>query len=589
MKKLFPVSHKIAVLFLLLLPLLAGCFSLPDTFPPEDAFVSGIPSPTPSFEEFTMELFCSEVSLDSLSLHYLLAEPSNYGITDRNVTLGSVQTAVSPSESADNLYATLINYNPETLSFEEQLTYRTLMRHLNLLMRDTSSPYLCELLGPVTGFQAQLPILLAEYRMENEQDVEQYLALFPAVYDYFSEIAEFEKEKSRNGFFMDDTTAKEIIRQCEDFCKNPDTHFLISTFEERLSALHLPLSQKTEYIMQHQSALYTYLFPAYELLIDTLTECLGTGENPYGLCYYDGGKDFYSLLIQKTTGSDKSPEDLKKCLANAVDSSYLTMATALKSDSSIYTTALHPAFPETGPEEIIQYIVLQSEEDFPLIDCGNYEFKYVPASLQEHISPAMYLTPPIDRYEPNVIYINPNPVYDPNTLFPTIVHEGYPGHLYQTVSALSGEINPLRYLLTPGGYAEGWATYVEHYCYKYAGLSSPLTSFLQADEVGTLCLYALCDLCIHYEGYTPDRLGTLLAAYGYPRETSDTVYQTLLSEPGTYLPYAVGLLEFLELKETAKNLWGEDYSDYRFHSFLVRTGPLPFSVLNEGLADNESF
>ena len=57
--------------------------------------------------------------------------------------------------------------------------------------------------------------------------------------------------------------------------------------------------------------------------------------------------------------------------------------------------------------------------------------RYVDKSLEEHLSPAFYLIPPIDDYKSNVVYIN-NSQVDNNRLFTTLAHEGYPGHLYQT-------------------------------------------------------------------------------------------------------------------------------------------------------------
>jgi len=257
------------------------------------------------------------------------------------------------------------------------------------------------------------------------------------------------------------------------------------------------------------------------------------------------------------------------------------MALSLAAEPAVYESALAPDYPETDPEKIIEYVTTGSAKDFPYINCGEYNIKYIPKSLEDYVSPAMYLVPPIDNYEAGVIYINGNPKYDADQLFPTIVHEGYPGHLYQTVATLAGETNPLRYLLSPSGYEEGWATYVETYCYKYAGFSESLTSFLQADQAATLCLYALSDIFIHYDGYTPEQLSTFLTGYGFPEESVNPIYQTLVAEPGAYLPYAVGYLEFMELQTLAKELWEEEYSDYAFHEFLLEMGPMPFGVLEE--------
>ena len=551
---------------------------------PDSGYIAGIPSPTPTFDRFASELFAKEISQDTISLHYSLSSPENYGISDYPITLGTMEGG--NEEELLDTYSSLLLYNKEDLSMQEQLTYDVLKRHLDLLLSDNSSEYLAELLGPATGFQAQLPILLAEYRFERIDDVKHYLALLPKVYDYFKELSDFELEKSRRGYFMTDECAKEIIDGCLEFLENPGENFLISTFEERLGALSLSMSEKTEYILANQNALYTYVYPAYELLVETLTSCLGTGENPYGLCYFDGGKEYYALLGSYITGSDKSVAEWKEQLSDAIQTACRTMSSCLAKETSLYTEALYPTYPETEPEAIIEYVKQAAASDFPSFDCGCYQVKYLPSSLQEYLSPAMYLTPPLDAYNNNLIYINPNPAYAGDCLFPTVIHEGYPGHMYQTVSCLSGDIHPLRYILAPTGYEEGWATYVENYCYRYAGLSETFTEFLQADQTATLCLYALSDILIHYEGYTPKELHTYLSLYGFSEEVSDLIYQTLLSEPLSYLPYAIGFLEFLELREAAKDLWGDAYTDYKYHSFLMETGPMPFSMLEELLINS---
>ena len=74
--------------------------------------VSGIPSPTPTFEEFTTAIFVKEVTSDTISLRYHLSRPENYGIADYPITLGSVKDAVSPDENTDDLYEQLLAYDP---------------------------------------------------------------------------------------------------------------------------------------------------------------------------------------------------------------------------------------------------------------------------------------------------------------------------------------------------------------------------------------------------------------------------------------------------------------------------------------------
>ena len=47
------------------------------------------------FEEYTYNLFCQEVSGNTISLHYTLKNPSAYGITDAPLSIGSCTTDTS--------------------------------------------------------------------------------------------------------------------------------------------------------------------------------------------------------------------------------------------------------------------------------------------------------------------------------------------------------------------------------------------------------------------------------------------------------------------------------------------------------------
>lgn len=106
----------------------------------------------------------------------------------------------------------------------------------------------------------------------------------------------------------------------------------------------------------------------------------------------------------------------------------------------------------------------------------------MPDALTSTLSPAFFLTPPLDIPQENTIYINPSYEPDEKELLTTLAHEGYPGHLYQnTFEAL---LDPIRSLLYIGGYTEGWGLYSELYAYVFlvrretdplSGLSLPLT------------------------------------------------------------------------------------------------------------------
>lgn len=215
--------------------------------------------------------------------------------------------------------------------------------------------------------------------------------------------------------------------------------------------------------------------------------------------------------------------------------------------------------------------------------------------MEKYCSPAYYLTPPMDDMQKNTIYINHRNQPDALTLYTTLAHEGYPGHLYQTVYsqlALSQKAaSPVRRILHYGGYVEGWALYVENLSYYYAQniyQNEPSkAAWCEACRLNRniqLCLYSLLDIAIHYEGATPAQVQAILEKIGITNPASVTaIYQYIVEEPTTYPKYYLGFLEFQELKEEAATQWDDKFSLMRFHRFVLEAGPSDFTSLRTRL------
>lgn len=259
------------------------------------------------------------------------------------------------------------------------------------------------------------------------------------------------------------------------------------------------------------------------------------------------------------------------------------------------------AFPYSDPEEMIKDLQNRMSSDFPSFPVEEdftpaYTIKSVSPAMENYCSPAYYLTPPIDDMSNNIIYINHKNSPDALTLYTTLAHEGYPGHLYQTVYSQlhmnQQNTSAIRYLLHYGGYVEGWALYVENLSYYYAQMlvkeSAPSSAaWFEACRLNRnlqLCLFSLIDIAIHYEGATPSQVKAILKQIGINDPNSaSAVYQYIVEEPTTYPKYYVGFLEFLSLKKEAQDLWGEEFDLKRFHEFVLETGPSDFQSLSEQL------
>src|SRR5699024_41044 len=117
--------------------------------------------------------------------------------------------------------------------------YAILDSALTSSITDTKYYYYSTVLSPVIGLQAQLPVLLAEYRFDTKKDVEDYLLLLADLPRYFGQIIAFEQEKVEKGYGMQDFALSDIMAQCNDFLEDIESedHFLITSFESRLATL----------------------------------------------------------------------------------------------------------------------------------------------------------------------------------------------------------------------------------------------------------------------------------------------------------------------------------------------------------------
>lgn len=256
---------------------------------------------------------------------------------------------------------------------------------------------------------------------------------------------------------------------------------------------------------------------------------------------------------------------------------------AIMEEPQIYYDFLGYEYEMTDPEEIVADLMVKMEEDFPTPPEADYTIKYVHPSMQEYMSPAFYLTTPVDDLKNNLIYINEKYTNEDANIYSTLAHEGYPGHLYQNIYTNSSEIAPIRNLLSYSGYTEGWATYVEfEYSYDYSGMSQGVADVASINTAVSLGLYAYADMGIHYDGWDRDDLAEYLLSYGIEDdEITDEVFDALVEEPANYLSYFIGYLEFIDLKEEAQKELGDDFDIKEFHKFLLEMGPAPFYIIED--------
>lgn len=541
------------------------------------------------FSAYLNQIFRSEVTGSTLNMHYNLAHPENYGITDYKVTYGNVSAGRDTEAAAvlENWKKNLKRFRKKDLPVSQQMAYDILEDYILQELPAGKFSLYQEILKPSTGFQSQLPVLLAEYKFYDEKDVQDYLELMAETPALFRKIMDLERIKAEKGLFMADFAVDDVVAQCRSFTQDPANNYLLSTFDDRVDeAGFLTPEQAEQYKQVNRQIVTGEMVPAYQRLAEELSALKGSGKNSGGLCGLEGGREYYEYLVKDTTGSGMSVEEMQAQTEAQRKQDLAELAQIAKNHPDIGQKCVNYQLPTEEPELILKDLQRKMQQDFPSPPEVSFQVKEVHPSLEEYTAPAFYLTPPIDDVSQNCIYINKSKGDEKIQLYTTLAHEGFPGHLYQNVMERSCGLEPIRSLFGSSGYVEGWATYVEMQSYYYADVEQDVSAFLQKNQSALLSLYATADMGIHYDGWTLRDTIDFFASYQIAdKATIQQIYQLIVEEPAHYLKYYIGYLEFLNLKEYAKEKFKEDYSDYKFHAALMEMGNAPFYILKEYLPE----
>lgn len=580
-----------AALFLGTGLLLNGCQAIPEDILPSLSRPASAENSQTLFEELTGDIFRENAASSILDRHYLMAEPENFNLSKPESLYGNADLeGLQKSSDAIAGYLDRLNaIDPDSLSPEDQLDYQILKAYLETESTCQGLELYAQPLAPTIGVQAQLPILLAEYEFYREEDIDDYFSLLEGLGAYFDQILSLEQEKASQGLMMSDDAIDRVLDSCEPYLDSSENCVLAGTFLERLDRLNgLDSAKKENYVRRHEELIRTAFVPAYEKLMEGLSGLKGSGKVQGGLCRYPDGREYYRYLVYSSTyTSCRDVTTLRKTIERRIERDFRELASIVTRRQDLLDSLPDVSFAFTEPHEILRHLMEQTALSYPAPICEDYTIRYVPKALEPVLSPAFYLTPPIDRDGSNTIYINQGSASSgQDHLFTTLAHEGYPGHLYQTTYFLSTDPSPFRHLLSFGAYTEGWATYVEMESYQMdESLDQDLARLLALNSSITLGLHAYIDIMVNDQGWDISQIHNFITSYydDPDQEFSAALYEAMVDNPSNYLEYYVGYLEFSDMREKAEEALGEAFDLMEFHRFLLDTGPAPFSVLRKGL------
>lgn len=533
-----------------------------------------------------------------INTHFTLADATSFEAYwgERTVSLSLGEYSLSAlKESYDEemeIYAKIQELDYDVLNENQQMIYDIFSYYAELDEQYGFMPYFDEPLTCINGIHVNLPNDLAEYDFRSEEDIQDYLEMLTTVPDYFDQICTYEAEKADAGLFMSDTANQAVIDACRDVISvDAADNCMCTTFRDRISDLGLSEAEIDSYCAENEEAIETYVYAAYQDMADSMEALMGSGTNEGGMCGLENGTSYFEYLVATKVGTTDSIEDLYDRTSRQINSDLENMYEYYNEDTAAQLADY--SFGSTDPEAILAELQEKMVDDFPALADVDYTILSVPEELEDISSPAFYMIPTIDAAtgEENHIYVNYGLGYDLETsLYYTLAHEGYPGHLYQTNYFRQHCDDPFRNFITSQGYQEGYATYAEMNAYLWCdNIDDDLGHVLMYNHSASLGLYALMDMGINYEGWTREDTASFISqCFGVDDDelddVTDNIYDLIVQEPGNYMVYYIGYLEILDLHIQYLNTH-PTASTKDFNTALLEIGAAPFDVIREQMTE----
>lgn len=550
-----------------------------------------------TFQKFSNDFFYAVIGYDELTINNLIKDRAAFGFEHYEPELPEPYV---PSEggsvigdllgiSVQGFLKRLEAFDFDSLNEDEQITYLIIK---DILVRSKNKKtYMYYLdssyLGSYLGYQAQLPLLFAEYNFYDKTDVENYIKLVELVENTFKNYYNFEVEKADLGYGMPDFVIDKVVNQCISVISDIDNYFLISVFNDKIDQLDfLDDLEKMRFKNLHETAIKGSFYRGYEYLKNNLPNLKGRATNNQGLAHYEGGKEFYQYLFNQVTGYDISVDDALVYLEGKLNEKMNALYSLYENNPDLTREVLENTLllDFDTPEQLLAFHRTQMKDYFPSIDQYDIDIsiQYIHPSMENHFSPAAYIISPIDETSHEFIYLNGKSIDNrQNYLFTTLAHEGFPGHLYQNVYFKNKDVNIIRKVLRNIGYVEGWATYAEMFAYRFSDADPVVVEALKLNDEISLIVSAILDMSVHYYGFSVSDFGDYLNQLGFQVANVEASYQQLVEIPTNYQQYVFTYLKLVDMYEKVKNALSERFNDLELHQLILDLGPIPLKLVEK--------
>ncbi|MBO4637006.1 MAG: DUF885 family protein [Clostridiales bacterium] len=494
----------------------------------------------------------------------LFEHPENFGIEIDEVSWGTGYSNDPEDEEEEDTFVEdilerLYAIDYETLSPDDRVFYDKIvydMEDTQFASEYTALGYYESTFNALVGPQCDVMFLLDVLKFDDVQDAEDYITLIRDIDRYYDELCLFEEDRAAYGFASSDSIYSDVADSFDALVEQEDDCFLYESFENRLDNINgLSAADRERLIADHEDAMRNVFFPEMQECSDRMRALIGSGGPEGGVLEYPYGAEYFAYAFRGQSNCSRDiesvTEDLEEYTYNMIDDYKAT----LSGNYLLYLSYLTHEYTQGDTADNLEWLREQVVgTDFPELCDHEYALIDVPEAMEDNFSPAAYLGYHLDTFDSNQIITNNANVDEDFGI--TCAHEGYPGHMFQSVYTRMATDHPYMYIFDSTAYAEGWATYVENYSFKYFEDDEDLITVLSSEDQLNILLMARWDIGINYDGWT---IGDCIDYYEdlmdvepgtITEEDLESTYNLLASDPCYAVKYGVGFLNTTEIMQT---------------------------------------
>lgn len=564
-----------------------------------------------SIDALFEQLFLDSVADDPQTLTWLGLFES-IGIKEHNAHLTDVcpEALRKRVAQAKVRLQQLQQFPYEQLSPDQQVSYKIFTWLLNYIIE--GEPFVIHeyQISQFEGVLNRLSALCMIYhRLEDEHDVEHYLARLSKIPRHLKAAQEFIEQQRKHGIILPRFAVEKTINIIKNMTpENVKEQVFYTRLADYLATSSL--SHKDVMLQRAQEIMQSAVYPAYRSLLDYFTNVLlPQATTNHGVWAHPNGDAYYQYALKRHTTTDLTAQQIHDLgiqeVANIHQQMRKHFANLGMNDTKktvgqlLQELAQQPHYyfsnDETGRVACLdtyKAIIERSRKElgylFDLKPTVDVALMRIPEHEQEGAAAACYSMPSLDGARPGIFFVNVRNMQElPTFRMETLaIHEAEPGHHFQLALQCGMKMPILRKLGECTGFTEGWALYVEKLAYEQNFYSS------DADKIGHLqdellrAVRLVVDTGIHYKRWSHEQaVGYMQEMTGYSSEEVVTEIERYFVYPGQACAYKVGQLKILELRQRARTALADKFSIQEFHNTILQLGAAPLMVLEQVIDD----